>query len=50
MINNKNMKIVKTFITSILFFICFAFNAQTEEFFFEGEEIQILDTALLYIK
>ena len=37
------MKIIKTFITSILFIICFTFNAKTEEFFFEGEEIQILE-------
>ena len=41
--NNRKMKIIKTFITSILFFICFGFNSNSEEFFFEGEEIQILE-------
>ena len=41
--NNRKMKTVKTFITSILFFICFGFNSNSEEFFFEGEEIQILE-------
>ena len=41
--NNKKMKIIKTFITSILFFIFIGFNSNSEEFFFEGEEIQILE-------
>ena len=41
--NNRKMRIIKTFITSILFFICFGFNSNSEEFFFEGEEIQILE-------